>query len=89
MAGNEVVTIITTETRNLRAFPFRIKKDQLSTGKELEEWLEAIEREFRYFKISNLVNKKDALIIYSGKEISSLEKSLPDPSGTLNEYEKL
>lgn len=83
------MTIITTETRNLRAFPFCIKKDQLSTGKELEEWIEAIECEFRYFKISNLVNKKDALIIYSGKEISRLEKSLPDPSGTLNEYEKL
>ena len=89
MAGNEAVTIITTETRNLRALPFRIREDQLYTGKEWEEWLEAIEREFRYFKISNPVDKKDALIIYGDKEISRLEKSLPDPSGDLNEYEKL
>ena len=93
MAGNEAVTIITTESRNLRALPFQITEDQLSTGKEWEDWLEAIEREFRYFKISNPLDKKDALIIYGGKEISRLEKSLPDPTGedadSLNEYEKL
>ena len=90
MAGNEAVTIITTETRNLRALPFRVTEDQLSTGKEWEDWLEAIEREFRYFKIINPVDKKDALIIYGGKEIARLEKSLPDPTeGSLNEYEKL
>ena len=47
MAGNEAVTIITTETRNLRALPFRVTEDQLSNGKEWEDWLEAIEREFR------------------------------------------
>lgn len=33
---------------------------------------------------------KDALIIYGGKEIACLEKSLLDPTeGSLNEYEKL
>ena len=90
MAGNEAVTIITTETRNLRALPFQITEDQLSTGKEWEDWLEAIEREFRYFKLSNPIDKKDALIIYGGKEIARLEKSLPDPTEeNLNEYEKL
>ena len=51
MAGNEAVTIVTTETRNLRALPFRITEDQLSTVKEWEEWLEVIEREFRFCKI--------------------------------------
>ena len=93
MAGNEAVTIITTETRNLRSLPFQITEDQLSTGKEWEDWLKAIEREFRYFKISNPLDKKDALIIYGGKEIARLEKSLPDPTGedagSLDEYGKL
>lgn len=90
MAGNESVTVITTETRNLQSLPFRVTEDQLSTGKEWEDWLEAIEREFRFFKISNPIDKKDALIIYGGKEIARLEKSLPDPAdGSLNEYEKL
>ena len=90
MAGNEAVTINTTETWNLRALPFQITEDQLSTGKEWEDWLEAIEREFRYFKLSNPIDKKDALIIYGRKEIAQLEKSLPDPTEeSLNENEKL
>ena len=93
MAENEAVTIITTETRNLRALPFIVTEDQLSTGKEWEDWLEAIEREFRYFKIINPMDRKDALIIYGGKEIARLAKSLPDPTGetaeSLNEYELL
>ena len=52
MADNEAVTIV-MESRNLRALPFRPSEDQLSTGKAWEDWLEGIEREFRYFKITN------------------------------------
>ena len=62
MADNNTVTII-SKSRSLRALPFRVREDQLSTGKEWEDWLEAIEREFRYFKISSPADKKDALII--------------------------
>ena len=42
MVENYVVTII-SESRNLRALPFRPTEDQLSVGKDLEEWLDAIE----------------------------------------------
>ena len=52
------------------------------------EWLEGIEREFRYFRITEAVDKKDAIIIYGGKEIARLEKSLPDPE-TADVYLKL
>ena len=48
-----------------------------------------IERELRYFKITEPADKKDALIIYKGKEIARLEKSLPNPPGELDEYDKL
>jgi len=52
--------------------------------------LEGIEREFRFFRIHDPLDKKDALIIYGGKEIARLEKSLADPeNGELNEYERL
>ena len=51
--------------------------------------MEDIEREFRYFRISNPADRKDATIIYGGKELARLEKSLPDPVGDLNEYEKM
>ena len=63
--------------------------DQLTTGKIWDEWLEEIEREFRFFRITEPVDKKDALLIYGGKVISRLEKNLPNPMGELNEYEKL
>ena len=78
MAENTGVTVM-TETRNLRALPFRPSEDQLSTGKAWEEWLEDIEREFRYFRISSPADRKDAMIIYGGKEIARLEKSLSEP----------
>ena len=35
------------------------------------------------------LDKKDALLIYGGKEIARLEKSLPNPTDELNNYEKL
>ena len=89
MANDTAVTVI-TESRKLRALPFRVTEDQLSTGKAWEDWLEAIEREFRFFRITDATDRKDALIIYGGQEISRLEKSLPDPEGKkLNKYEKL
>ena len=86
------VTII-TESRNLKAQPLTPGDDQLTTGKVWDEWwdewLEEIEREFRFFRITDPVDKKDALLIYGGKEISRVDKSLPKPMGELNEYEKL
>jgi hypothetical protein len=56
--------------------PFVQNEDLLSTGKQWEEWIEGIEREFRYFRITEPIDKKDALLIYGGKEIVRLNKSL-------------
>lgn len=91
MGDNETVTVI-TESRNLRSLPFKPSEDQLSTGKAWEDWLEEIEREFRYFRITSPLDKKDAIIIYGGQEIARLAKSLPDPEdpdGELDVYQKL
>ena len=80
---------VVTETRNLRAQPFISGDDQINTGKAWDDWIEEIERKFQYFRITDPLNKKDALIIYGGKEIARLEKSLPDPTDELNDYDKL
>ena len=91
MAENNTVTII-TESRNLRTLPFIPPEHQLSVGKAWEDWLEEIEREFRYFKITSAQDKKNATIIYGGQEIARLARSLPDPedpNGELDEYNKL
>ena len=79
---------VITETRNLRSLPFIAPEDPCATGNAWQEWLEGIEREFRYFKVTDPIDKKDALIIYGGKEVAKLEKSLPDPE-TGNPYEKM
>ena len=65
MSENNTVTVI-TESRNLRALPFRLSEDQLTVEKDWENWLEEIEREFRYFKITSALDKKDVIIIYGG-----------------------
>ncbi|CAG2215513.1 unnamed protein product [Mytilus edulis] len=85
----ERITVV-TENRNLRTLPFTPSEDHLTTGSQWEEWLEGIEREFRYFRITEPEDKKDAMIIYGGKEISRLEKSTPDPvDRRMDVYEKL
>ena len=70
VAGPAVQAIrVVTETRNLRTQPFAIPDEMNAMGKAWQEWLEGMEREFRFFKISEAVDKKDAMIIYGGNEI--------------------
>ena len=85
--SNESVTYV-TETRNLPIKQFK-PQDSLSVGRDWQIWLEEIEREFRYFRIDTPTDKKDALLIFGGKDIAYLEKYLPDPDGILDEYQKL
>ena len=80
---------VITATRNLKSQPFSPGDDPIATGKEWDDWLKEIEREFRYFKITEPLDKKDALIIYGGKELARLEKSLPNPADDGNDYEQL
>lgn len=78
MGENEQRVTVINETRNLKTGPFTHPDDQISTGKAWEEWIEGLEREFRYFRITSADDKADALIIYGGKEIARLARSLPD-----------
>jgi len=90
MSDNEGqdIKVTVNVSRNLRALPFVSAEDPIATGHMWEEWLESIEREFRFFKIESDQDKKDAIIIYGGKELARLEKSLPDPANG-NMYEKI
>ena len=80
---------IVSQSRDLKILPFRDAEQKHSRGIHWTEWLEDIERQFRYFKIHDPFDQRDALIIYGGREIARLEKALPDLCGKLNEYEKL
>jgi hypothetical protein len=48
---------IVGDTANLRTLPFVQNEDTLSTWKQWEEWIEGIERECRYFRITEPVDK--------------------------------
>ena len=91
MGENKTVSII-RGSRNLRALPFRLSEDQLSTKKSWEDWLEGIEREFQYFRITSALDKKDAILMYVRQEIARLAKRLPDPddpNGELHVFQTL
>ena len=59
------------ETRHLPIEQFKLR-DSHNAGKDWKLWLEEIEREFRYFRINTPTDKKDALIIFGGREIAYL-----------------
>lgn len=82
---NERVVVI---NKALKTEPFVPSEDELRNGKLWEEWLQGIEREFRYFQVTSVQDKKDALIIYGGKEIARLENSLPNPTVVPNYAEQ-
>ena len=75
--------------------PFVSTDSSISTGQVWEEWLEELEQDFRYFKTEKAADKIEAMIIYEGKKLARLEKSLPDPGqpegedNQMDDYEKL
>ena len=87
MAGNEHITIVTT--RALRILLFKAPENRLLSGMAWKEWLEELERQFRFFGIETPSDMKDALLIYGGRELVCLEKYLPDAEDSLDEYETL
>ena len=86
--GFDINETFIPETRHLPIEQFKLR-DLHNADKDWKLWLEEIEREFRYFRINTPPDKKDALIIFGGREIAYLEKYLPEPDGKLDEYQKL
>lgn len=87
--GAAVPVQVITATRILKSQTFIPGNEPIAKGKAWDNRLEEIKWEFRYFKIMEPLDKKDALIIYGGKEIACLEKSMPNPTDGTNDYEKL
>ena len=53
---------------------FAIPDEMSAVGKAWQEWLKGIEREFRFFKMLEAVEKKDAIIVHRGNERARLEE---------------
>ena len=82
---NESAATVVTERRKLLIQSFK-PTDRLSVGKAWREWLDVIEREFRYYRTNTPNDKKDALLIFGGRELRRLDKYLPDLADNLDEY---
>ena len=67
--------------RQLNVIPFQINENRTETASGWEKWLRNIERQFRYFGITDPEMKKDGLIIYGGQIIADLEDTLLDATG--------
>ena len=61
-------------TRNLRSQPFTPGDNPIATRNVWDDWLLEIEWEFRYFKITEPLDYKDALIIYGRKDSPAWRK---------------
>ena len=44
--------------RNLTIKPFTVDEDHIATGEKWDEWLDELEREMRFFRISDGEDKK-------------------------------
>ena len=69
---------ITVVNRQLNIRPFNISNDANDTAVRWTKWKKDIERQFRFFGLTDPEVKKDGLIIYGGPQIADLEESLPD-----------
>ena len=85
--GFDINETFVPETRHLPIEQFKLR-DSHNAEKDWKLWLEEIDKEFRYLRINIPTDKKDALIIFGGREIVYLEKYLPEPDGKLDEYQK-
>ena len=86
-AGHGSITFV---NRQLNIKPFITDRDSTETASRWDKWKKNIERQFRFFGISDPELKKDGLIIYGGEDIAELEESLPDTtSGEENDCYKI
>lgn len=79
---------VIVRNKQLRAPVFTSTDDPLRTAQNWEIWLEGIEREFRFFQITENEDKVDALLIYGGEELARMNRCLEDPAEG-NCYQKL
>ena len=66
--------------RNLNIKPFIKQADANDTAVRWQRYKKDIERQFRFFGITDPETKKDGLLIYGGEDLTDVDEALPDPS---------
>lgn len=65
--------------RNLTIKPFVKQTDHNETAVRWGKYKKDVERQFRFFGITDPELRKDGLLIYGGDDVIDIEDSLPDP----------
>ena len=70
-----------TINRNLTIKPFITQTDSNDTAVR-QKYKKEIERQFRFFGITDPETKKDGLLIYGGQDLVDIDDALPDITAT-------
>ena len=70
----------------LKISPFHVDEDHIANAERWDEWIEEVELNFHVSKITEQLQKKDILLLYGGKEVRKLDKSLASTIRTEDDY---
>ena len=73
-------------SHTLRISSFHVDEDNIANAERWDEWIDEVELNFRVSKITEPSQKKDILLLYGGKEVRKLDKSLASTISTEDEY---
>ena len=84
-------TMATRQDLNIQPFICPSEPDEAAL--QWKKWFTGFERKLRFFKVTEVNDKLDALAIYGGETVEELIDVLPDPQDTdgetLNDYHKV
>jgi hypothetical protein len=66
--------------RNLTIKPFLKQTDSHDTALQWQRYKKDIDRQFRFFGITDPDTKKDGLLICGGQDLVDIDEALPDPT---------
>ena len=75
-------------SRNLNIAIFEPEDEGNNNSKAWKNWLTDFQRQCRYFRIVDAMGKKDALLIYGGTSIRTLDESLKDVTALPADHEQ-
>ena len=75
--------------KQLNLQPFQLTEDTMTSGRNWERWLKDFGKQAQYYGIWNPEEKKQALLVFGGREVTICEDSLPDLDNNGDAYERM
>ena len=79
-AGSPSLQASNNTPRELNHPVFRSATDPEDTSILWQKWIKAFQRKLRFFRVDDVTDQLDALIIYGGEELEELIDILPEPT---------